>query len=729
MFGKLTESFKQFFTKAKENLKKINRQKLGLNLILLTGILFMVVFLMNLGNNLPSWLNNKLFFVLFIASGVFYFVQVIKNIPETKRDKSSVVYYFSHLFLLLLVVIAVNQFLKNSFITNNVFYISVVAIGFGFLTFYSNKNKVEKDIENEKITEEEKEKKRKQEFPDKFPRLNKIPVLRRFVRWMYKEGWIYSGGLLGVIIISSIIKLWIINLSSLKGDEGLLIYLIEGVQKFGFPILDTGKIYIRGFIHTYLSSIFSFLTTNEAIYLRLPSLLFSVGVCFLLYNIFKKLKFKSLISIIIVFLFAFNPYFFFWSIEGRFYMESLFWVLLFFFEYFLNKKINNYTIFLIPFLCFQSSFFGIFIYGIMFFEEVKKAILKRKGRILIKVVLSILFILIFWQVNNYLDSAFMKGDVNISGEYKSLDIGLDLNPAKIEYFKAISITIFPPIILILSFSFFLLETINILNKENIKKQRKKLNFYYILILSVILEILFIFAFTKLYESRYFLVNYLLLFLLTIMTINLTLKYFHKKDMKIIFTFLIIIIIISYIFIPLYPTKIGCSQKQEKISNLNILKNYLGNSQLEMMSLFLGTSAINYDYEKDIIIKSCKEKECILIVADDYNSQSYFRELENNQNIKIYILNDFLKENSFSMKYNNVNVSVYALNQQYIENIEEDIDLNKKVFLLLKKGRFEQHNTQENINFVKNNFKLISKKEIEIGCRYNLEIDGIYLYEN
>ena len=43
-------------------------------------------------------------------------------------------------------------------------YLTALSIGFGFLTFYAHRNKVGKEIEDETISEENKEKKRKAEF-------------------------------------------------------------------------------------------------------------------------------------------------------------------------------------------------------------------------------------------------------------------------------------------------------------------------------------------------------------------------------------------------------------------------------------------------------------------------------------------------------------------------------------------------------------------------------------
>ena len=78
--------------KIKDRFEEIDLDKLSIHLTIITGVLWLWTLLFNYLEILPSYLNIKLFFSLFIASGVFYFVQLIKKIPESARDKSSIIY-------------------------------------------------------------------------------------------------------------------------------------------------------------------------------------------------------------------------------------------------------------------------------------------------------------------------------------------------------------------------------------------------------------------------------------------------------------------------------------------------------------------------------------------------------------------------------------------------------------------------------------------------------------
>ena len=114
------------------------------------------------------------------------------------------------LFLLLLVTISsLNfEFIKPvaDFLSSFQLWLTIITIAFGALTFWMNRDVVENEIEKEKEDEERAEKKRKEEFGEKFPRINKIWGLRSIVKWMYKEGWVYVLILLAILILFTIVK-------------------------------------------------------------------------------------------------------------------------------------------------------------------------------------------------------------------------------------------------------------------------------------------------------------------------------------------------------------------------------------------------------------------------------------------------------------------------------------------------------------------------------------------
>jgi hypothetical protein len=92
------------------------------------------------------------------------------------------------------------------------------------LSFYLDRdkiNKAEEEIEDE-IKEEEK---RKNEFSKKYPKLNNIPFLRWIFRWMYGEGWSYSLGLIGIIVLGFILKYYI-SMSFVQDNDEMYTYMV-----------------------------------------------------------------------------------------------------------------------------------------------------------------------------------------------------------------------------------------------------------------------------------------------------------------------------------------------------------------------------------------------------------------------------------------------------------------------------------------------------------------------
>ncbi|OGJ20656.1 hypothetical protein A3K73_05780 [Candidatus Pacearchaeota archaeon RBG_13_36_9] len=68
---------------------------------------------------LPIFFKDNFTYFFFIIAAIIttYSALKIKSIPEHDRDKSSIVYLSKYFFLLTLIVIAINQFLKRAIIT------------------------------------------------------------------------------------------------------------------------------------------------------------------------------------------------------------------------------------------------------------------------------------------------------------------------------------------------------------------------------------------------------------------------------------------------------------------------------------------------------------------------------------------------------------------------------------------------------------------------------------
>ena len=86
------------------------------------------------------------------------------------------------------------------FIEKMQYMLVILAIVFGSLIFYVNREKIE-NLEEENGEEELSEEKRKLEFEEKFPILNKTFIIWWICKWFWKEWLKYSLGLIIIILL------------------------------------------------------------------------------------------------------------------------------------------------------------------------------------------------------------------------------------------------------------------------------------------------------------------------------------------------------------------------------------------------------------------------------------------------------------------------------------------------------------------------------------------------
>jgi len=131
---------------------------------------------------------------------------VLNFIVKKRWDIISYLFIFL-LFLITLVEFSfLEKFINLSWINKYQVILTVLAILSGGLTFWHNRERVEKESEEEQNKEKLAEQKRKEEFPQKYPKINKIPVFRNLIKWMYKERFVYFFGLLLILIIFTFLK-------------------------------------------------------------------------------------------------------------------------------------------------------------------------------------------------------------------------------------------------------------------------------------------------------------------------------------------------------------------------------------------------------------------------------------------------------------------------------------------------------------------------------------------
>ena len=246
------------------------------------------------------WSSNYYVFYFVIFINTLFLALKIKKIPEEERKDSRMIYIYSYLFLLTLIIFFLNQFVKIQQIINLMPYLIGFFISFGFLTFYSYRNRFEKEIEQEKIDEEKEGEKRKKEFSEKFPRINKIPIFRDIIKWIYKEGWWYTIGFLFMIGFFFLTRLY--SLNYIDGSDNFDDVALKGLYENGFSY------YKYSLISTYFSLGLLKIFGWGIPLLKIPYIIYSFITFVIVYFIAKFINKK--VALISLFLFVTSP----WSI-------------------------------------------------------------------------------------------------------------------------------------------------------------------------------------------------------------------------------------------------------------------------------------------------------------------------------------------------------------------------------------------------------------------------------
>ena len=217
------------------------------------------------------------------------------QIPVSLLNKS-----ISILFLVCLSFFILLSVFLNVLSTIQTQILLIIIIVLGIIIFLFNKDKLE-DIEKESEQEKAQEKKREMGFNKKYPLINKISGIRLVVRWMYKEGWWYSCGLLLLVLIGFGLRIWDLDFLSPMRDEYL--HLV-GAKRF--MIEDTFN-YSRAAFLTYIIGFLFKLNAGTSIFLaRFPSVVFGTASIVAIYFLAKKINKK--VGIISCFLITFSPF-------------------------------------------------------------------------------------------------------------------------------------------------------------------------------------------------------------------------------------------------------------------------------------------------------------------------------------------------------------------------------------------------------------------------------------
>lgn len=272
---------------------------------------------------------------------------------------TDVVKYGFLVFLLLVAISSLDfSFIKpvSGFLARFQTFLTVMAIALGGLTFWLNKEKID-EIEEEENAEAKAEEKRKKEFSRKYPKVNKIPVLRSLVKWMYKEGWWYSVAAILLIIVGFAIRLYKLGYLGLWWDELTTGAFVTRILETGVPLYPSGLgYYWRGVAYHYFVAIFAFLFGNTEFWLRFPSVLFGMGTVILAFLYAKKIDKKS--ALLVLLFLVFSTYNIEYSRFARFYIMNTFLFMLSIYlvwEGFFNNKLKYKILSLITFFVMMQT--------------------------------------------------------------------------------------------------------------------------------------------------------------------------------------------------------------------------------------------------------------------------------------------------------------------------------------------------------------------------------------
>jgi hypothetical protein len=162
---------------------------------------------------------------------------------------------------------------------------------------------VEKESEEEQNKEKLAEQKKKEEFPQKYPKINKIPVLKNIIGWMYKEGWGYSLGLTLLFLLMLFTYIPKLGYQYLWSDEFFSFHASEMILEHGKPIYqESGLNYTRAPIYHNLNAKFmGFFGVNE-FGSRVINIFFNFFFIILIYFSFSKYNKKVALFSILIFL-------------------------------------------------------------------------------------------------------------------------------------------------------------------------------------------------------------------------------------------------------------------------------------------------------------------------------------------------------------------------------------------------------------------------------------------
>ena len=152
-----------------------------------------------------------------------------------------------------------------------------------------------------------------------------------------------------IIVYGFNLRIWDLGSQSLWIDEGFSINASSAVLEHGYPLLDSGEVYKSSYLHIYTTALSEQIFGHDPYSpwgVRIPSVLFGVGVIFITYllthTIFNNRKLALAVAAIV----ALSTWEIEWSRQARGYMEMQFFFIssLWFFWQWLSSRKFKYLI-------------------------------------------------------------------------------------------------------------------------------------------------------------------------------------------------------------------------------------------------------------------------------------------------------------------------------------------------------------------------------------------------
>ncbi len=636
--------------------------KIGYLLFLNLSIISAILIALNLFGVIDTKFiasNNTFsaFLIIFLTGMIFCKYNLDEHYHRYNSFARSIVDSSQYFFLSLLILIVANKFLKLDILSNRILILTATAIGFGFLAFYKNRDRVEKEIEEEKQKEEDEEKQRYHDFEYKFQNINRIPILRNMVRWMYKEGWVYSVGLILIVIVGAFFYLYGIGSYGFQGDEYYHASMARSLLNGDFSLINfnSENFYFRSILTSILPYLFGkILSGNDfstELIFRFPLVLMSIFNIILVYLVSKKYYPKNY-AIITTTIFAFEIWFVYFARYLRFYSLTITVMLIILLLNKDNKKRLFLSILLIMLSFFLiNEFVFLLIPAILFYHYKKKTIKSKK----------LLFILFFFIVfSTYILITLPENYFNISENNQKYHIDW----------------------LLLNYPLFTILWASSL--PFLRGKFSEIKLFTLTTLSFIL--LYLDNLSNNYFTFTFRIFYLLLPFMIISSLNYGLYLFNKKS-KFLFLFIIFLpLLINLIFYnanypgdTYHPTKLIYEKDSKIIGNKDIsefVDNYLENKSDNYTIIHVGSGATKYylndkeyisfssnpsSFSNDLgefkrLIEDKKSNKILIVTLDSIPKYSELNELIFNRpivssvNPEIY---DFIIESNFELLYTSI----------------------------------------------------------------------------